>query len=253
MGEGPAIVILHGLFGSSDNWATFGKQLAGLGFSVYLVDQRNHGKSLHSDVFDYYAMADDLHELLEQEQPDRPVILGHSMGGKTAMTFCRRYPGKAHGLVVVDIAPRYYKPHHIDIIDALLHADPSSRSSRKEAEAMLGERIADPSVVQFLAKNLFWDEHQKLNWRFNLAAIQRNIEEVGAAIADSPPLSVPALFVRGEKSGYITQEDEVQITRMFPNSEIRTVPGAGHWVHADNPGYLLELLLGFLSGVAEGK
>ncbi len=247
MGEGPAIVILHGLFGSSDNWGTFGRMLSEKGYSAYLVDLRNHGKSPHDSEFNYRIMSDDLHKFIEQEKLTNPVIIGHSMGGKVAMTYCLNYPGNASALVVVDISPRYYEPNHQHIVAALQYADPASCTSRKEAEARLQEKLNDPGMVQFLAKNLYWNEHNKLDWRFYLDGIAPNIESIGEAISGNDTAGIHALFTRGERSDYITGADELEIKKLFKNSEIVTVAGAGHWVHADQPGALLDHLLAFIS------
>lgn len=238
------IVILHGIFGTSDNWQTFGKALAEQR-RVVLVDQRNHGQSPHSAEFNYFAMADDLKTLLEEQRLLRPVVLGHSMGGKTAMFFAVQYPELLSKLIVVDIAPRTYPVHHQTILDAFAAVKIDQIQSRKEAEEQIKPLVPEKGVRQFLLKNLQRTD-DGFSWKLNLPVIRDNIEAVGVAVPDKSSIEVPALFVRGANSDYIKPEDEMLIKRIFPNAQVATVEGAGHWVHAEQPDTLLEIVTKFL-------
>jgi len=246
IGDGNPVVILHGLLGSSDNWQTFGKQLGSSGYKIYLVDLRNHGLSPHSEEMNYAVMAEDVNELFKTEGLEKAVVIGHSLGGKTAMSFAFKYPQKINGLVVIDIAPRQYGVQHRKILDALLSIDASQLKSRQEAEQQLSSQLDEQSTIQFLMKNLYWKEKTVLDWRFNLPVINKNIVEVGKEIKPQAIFSKPTLFIKGEKSDYVTYDDEREIFDLFENVEVKTAPGAGHWVHADNPMWLLDEIKKFL-------
>lgn len=243
-GEGTPLIILHGLFGSADNWNTMGKKF-GEHFTTYLVDQRNHGQSPHSETWNYTAMAEDILELMEDEQIDKAHLMGHSMGGKTVMFSSMMYPERIEKLIVSDIAPRYYPVHHREILQALESVDLDKITSRKEAEAIIEPQINDFGTRQFLLKNLYWKD-EKLAWRFNLDVISRKIEAVGEVLPVSAPFTHPALFVRGEKSNYITDEDWIEIKTIYPRADLYTMPGAGHWVHAEKPVEYFDLVMNFL-------
>lgn len=246
-GEGKPIVILHGLFGLSDNWQSFAKQLEQNNFSVYAVDLRNHGSSPHHKEFNYNVLAADVFELLEAEQIENPILMGHSLGGKTAMRFALNYPEKISSLIVVDIAPRYYPPHHQQILEGLFAVDVSLIKSRGEAEKILSEKIPETGTRQFLLKNLYWKNKEQLDWKFSLPFIAEGIENVGEEIASEKTFEKPTLFIAGEKSKYIHASDASDITKLFPQSEVIIAPDAGHWVHADNPLWLLSKVLEFTS------
>lgn len=239
-----SVVILHGIFGTSDNWQTFGKALA-KHHQVILIDQRNHGQSPHSAEFNYPAMADDLKTFLEEQQLPRSVVLGHSMGGKTAMFFAVQYPELLSKLIVVDIAPRAYPVHHQTILDAFAAVEIDQIQSRKEAEEQMKPLVPEKGIRQFLLKNLQRTD-DGFSWKLNLPVIRDNIEAVGVAVTDDNPVEVPALFVRGANSDYIKPKDETLINRIFPNAQIATVEGAGHWVHAEQPDTLLKIVTNFL-------
>ncbi len=245
-GEGFPLIILHGLFGLGDNWSTLSKVYAENGFTCYLVDQRNHGRSFHSAVFDYNAMADDLHELMKSENIEQADIIGHSMGGKTAMFFAAAYPQMVRKLIIADIAPRYYQPHHDTILAALKSLDIDSITSRKQAEEELRISIKDEGTIQFLLKNLFWKDDGKLDWRFGLNEIITNIDNVGETLPANIQIDIPTLFIKGEKSGYINDSDQEQIKKQFTNVQLVVIQNAGHWVHAENPKAFLEQTLQFL-------
>lgn len=247
-GSGQALIILHGLFGISDNWATLAKQLSDH-FTVYAVDLRNHGQSPHSDQWKYWIMAEDVLELIENEKLKNVILLGHSMGGKVGMYLTLDSPQLISKLIVCDIAPKKYPVGNQDVVDALLKVHPEKLASRKEAEDILAKNIKDNGTVQFLLKNLYWNEKsdgtKKLDWRFNLPVISKNLAVVSEATDEPAPSDVETLFIRGEKSDYITKEDEKEIHRIFPRSTIKTIPGAGHWVHADKPEELFNAVMQF--------
>lgn len=259
-GEGKPLIILHGLFGMSDNWMTLSKQFAANGFACYAVDQRNHGRSPHSDEFSFKSMAGDLMELMEDEQMESARIIGHSMGGKTAMYFASLHPDKTSKLIVSDIAPKKYEPHHQRELNAIKSIDLNTIGSRKEAEAILRTSLHSESTVQFLLKNLYWKEDanivsgmspiepdKKLAWRFYLDVIAKYPDAVGEALPNLFHFDKPTLFIRGERSGYINDLDIPEIKKHFPNSEIKTIANSGHWIHADNPKEFLEITLQFLN------
>ncbi len=243
------VFILHGLFGQSDNWQTIAKVLAEKNKEVYVVDQRNHGLSPHSEIFNYQVMSADLDELISGLGFDKVSLIGHSMGGKTALKFAADFSEKISSLIIADIAPRYYPPHHQEIIFALQSLDFKIVKTRKDAESILSDRIPDSGTLQFLLKNLFWETDTRLSWRFNLRAIAENIDEVGKAIGFGQTYSdqnFSTIFLRGENSSYINETDLLLIHKTFPDAHIKTIPFAGHWLHADHPKGFLEAVLNFI-------
>ena len=246
LGEGAPLLILHGFLGMSDNWKTLGREFSEAGFEVHLIDQRNHGRSPHSDEFNYLVLAKDIKEYIDTHSLQKCVLLGHSMGGKTAMTAACLFPHVVEKLIVVDISPRYYAPHHQEILNGLSAVNEANLSSRGEAEELLAEYVKEPDVRLFLLKNLYWKSKGKLALRLNLEALIENIEVVGAALADDAVFNKPTLFVKGEKSTYIREEDRPLIKKHFPSSEIISIPRAGHWVHAENKKAFYEAIMSFL-------
>lgn len=245
-GTGHPLFVLHGVYGSSDNWQTHGKSFSEH-FTTYLIDQRNHGNSPHSDEMNYEVMTEDLVELMEDEGYDSIYLLGHSMGGKVAMHFASMYPDKVDKLIVVDIAPKYYPPHHEEIFKGFHSIDLKSLQSRKEADEQMSSVIKNFGVRQFILKNLGRDSDNNFEWKLNLSAIEKNIEQVGSGIADNAVFDKPTLFIGGTKSDYITEKDHSLISSHFPSAQIEMVEGAGHWVHAEKPKELGEIVLKFLS------
>lgn len=248
-GSGQPLIILHGLFGQSDNWNTLAKKYAESGFEVFVIDQRNHGLSPHSEEWTYEAMAADLKELIDAEKISSPALIGHSMGGKTVMFFELLYPGIAKEIIVADIAPRAYPPHHKEVLDALLSIDLDNTASRKEAEEQMSRFDLDFGTKQFLLKNLYWDESsepKKLKWRFNLKTIHEKYASIGVRIPGGRS-DVRALFVKGERSDYISATDEAEILRIFPRAEFATIKDAGHWVHAEKPQQFFDETIKFLN------
>lgn len=247
-GQGQPIVILHGLLGISDNWVGFSRKLADDGYRVLIPDQRNHGQSPHHPVLNYYALTDDLSEFIEQRQLERPVILGHSMGGKVAMRYTLENPGKVERLIIVDTSLRTYFRfnYHLKLIDAMLSVDFTASAGRHEVEAELAEKIGDPRLVQFLMKNLYWKEKGKLGWRPDLQAISYHVDSMYDGVFYSTRFENPALFIRGGQSDYILAEDIPAIMLNFPNAVIRTIEKGSHWVHADEPEEFYRILKEFL-------
>jgi len=243
-GQGEPLIILHGVFGSSDNWQTIGKALS-QHHKIYLVDQRNHGLSPHSDAFDYSLLADDLLSFMMTHDIERAHIIGHSMGGKTAMTFAARYPEKVLKLLIVDIAPKYYPPHHASIFKAFRSLPLDKISSRKEADNLLSATLKDYGIRQFILKNLTRQENT-FKWKLNLDAIEKNAENIGASLDAEDWFNGHVLFVAGSKSDYIQADDDDIIHKHFPNAKLIRIDGAGHWVHAEQPRIFTSEAMNFL-------
>ncbi|MFN0201721.1 MAG: alpha/beta fold hydrolase [Bacteroidia bacterium] len=244
-GSGPALIILHGLFGSLDNWVTHARILE-KEYSVYLLDQRNHGRSPHSKVFDYQALAADLNEFMESEGIYQAHLLGHSMGGKTVMEFAGHHPEKVDKLIVADMSPRSYPPHHTLILETLENMNLSLITSRKEAETYLMEHLEnDVTTSQFLLKGLGRNENNEFTWKFNLPTIVTSYNNILAEVSPEP-LYRPTLFISGGKSKYVQPEDHALIQQYFPEVQFTVMPNVGHWLHAENPALFLEYITAFL-------
>jgi esterase len=245
IGEGEPLIILHGLFGSSDNWQTLAKSYAEH-FKVYLVDQRNHGHSPHSRSFSYPDMAEDLLELVREEQLTYCNLIGHSMGGKTAMFFAQEWPEYVDKMVIADMGAKAYAPHHDKILEALTTTDFSKLTTRGQVEQHLALFVEDAGVIQFLAKGLYWVERGQLAWRMNVKDIASNIHRILEAL---PPGStdLAPLFVSGGTSDYVVETDHESIREHFPNAEFTTIPEAGHWLHAEKPAEFLAVTLDYLT------
>lgn len=253
IGEGKPFVILHGFLGMGDNWNTLGRKFAEFGYQIHLVDQRNHGRSFHHDDFSYPLMVEDLKKYSEEYPLENMVLLGHSMGGKTAMYFATAYPEIVTNLIVADIAPKAYPQHHQDILKALSLLNFSDHpygesgiTSRRQADEVLSAYIKDMGTRQFLLKNLYWKEKGQLGLRINLPVLTKRIAEVGMALPPDARYNRKTLFVRAGTSGYIDEMDEISIKNHFPKAQTVTIENAGHWLHADNPIKFLEIVLNFL-------
>ncbi len=246
-GEGQPFLILHGLFGQSDNWNTLAKQISEQGYEVYAVDQRNHGLSPHSTIWNYESMSDDIAELIADLQLKNSILLGHSMGGKTAMQFALTHSALLDKLIVADMAPRYYAPHHQAVLQGLLAVDFKIVKTRKEAEHILSQHIDDNGTRQFLLKNIYWKKDDEMDWRFNLDVISKQIENVGEGIDTASSCDIPSLFIRGEKSDYILDSDVKEIKEIFPRSYMETILDSGHWIHAEQPKLFLKCIMDFIS------
>lgn len=245
-GEGKPLLIIHGFMGMSDNWKSFAPQYASLGYQVHLLDLRNHGRSFHSDAFNYEVMMQDVIAYANEYQLHSFDIIGHSMGGKVAMLLAVRHSERVRKLIVADIGPKYYPPHHQDILAGLNAVDFSLQPDRAQVEEMLFPFIPDFGTRQFLMKNLYWKTPGQLDFRFNLKVFNEKIEAVGAALPEHTVFNHPTLFLRGGNSRYIIESDWEGIQRHFPQAVLETIPNVGHWLHAENPKAFFEITARFL-------
>lgn len=243
MGQGEPILILHGLFGMLDNWQSMGKRLADAGYMVILLDQRDHGRSPHTDQFSYDVLAEDLRHFMEENWIYKATLLGHSMGGKTALTFLSGHEDMVSRLLVVDMGIKQYQGGHQDVFEALQAVPLNTLSSREEAELILTEHLADQGVVQFLLKNLTRKKEGGFAWKMNLALLFKEYRHILAPVTFDHPVSVPVCFIRGEKSDYILDADMPAIRKVLPSASFTTIPAAGHWVHADQPDELFRVIM----------
>ncbi|MGR3812158.1 alpha/beta fold hydrolase [Jiulongibacter sp. NS-SX5] len=246
IGEGKPVVILHGVFGSSDNLFTVSKKLAENDLAIYALDARNHGQSPRSNELNYEVMADDLHEFLVDENIENPVIIGHSMGGKTVMQYAQKYDN-FEKLIIVDIAPRFYPTHHDHIIAGLNAIPIDTIKSRKEAEEIFSEYVSSFAERQFILKNIYRAEGGGFDWRINVPVITESIHEVGAEIPSEKLIDKPVLFMRGSESSYITDEDFASIQKTYTDASLETIEGANHWIHATKPAEFMASVLAFCS------
>jgi len=230
-----------------DNWKSLGKRFSEQGYQVHLVDQRNHGRSFHSESFNYNFLAEDLKKYCDFHKLEDLILLGHSMGGKTAMNYAVNYPDNLSKLIIADIGPKQYPLHHQDILKALSALNFSIVKTRKIANEVISEYIKNDGVRQFLAKNLYWKHPDELALRINLPVLIENIEEVGKALSENSIYHKDTLFLRGANSNYIENVDEFLIKKQFPNSEIQTIENAGHWLHAENPKDFYNNVMNFIS------
>ncbi len=236
-GQGRPLVILHGIFGISDNWVTFARKVEDR-FRIFIPDQRNHGQSPHDPAFNYFALCADLYEFIDEHELEDPIILGHSMGGKVAMRFALEHPDMLKALVIADISMRTYQRRyrHLDMIDAMMAVDFEHAETREDIEKQLEPMIKEERIRQFAMKNLYRrDRSGQFAWRLNLEAINLNMDEVFEGIRSEGLFEKPALFIRGGESDYIKYDDFDQIYRNFPKADIKTIDGAGHWLHAEKP------------------
>lgn len=245
-GTGPALIILHGLFGSLDNWQTLAKQFAEE-YSVFIVDQRNHGKSPHTEEHTYALMADDLNAFMDQQGMYTASVIGHSMGGKTAMQFAVEHEDRLEKLVIVDMSPRKNEAGHEVILDAMNHFPMDQITDRKEADAILKKDIPDFGVRAFLLKNID-RTREGFEWKFNLETLTRDYYRILDPVESPFELDVPTLFLNGGKSDYVVESDREAILEMFPNAEFQTIEEAGHWVHAEAPEEFFERVSRWLRG-----
>ncbi len=232
--SGIPLLVFHGLFGMLDNWGSFGKEMSEY-FPVHLIDLRNHGKSFHAEEMSFDDLAHDITHYMDFYGITKANLLGHSLGGKAVMQFAIKYPLKVEKLIVVDIGPKAYPPHHQGILKALSSVDFSQVNTRHDVEEVLHQFIPEKAVIQFLAKNLYWKEDKKLAWRFNLKTLSEKYSEFISSPVKFGVFSGRTLFIAGANSNYILPQDEFQIRQQFPNSSIVKVQNASHWVQADNP------------------
>ncbi len=244
-GSGKPLIILHGLFGMSDNWQTLAREF-GQFFETHVLDLRNHGKSFHSNNHTYDLMCSDLLYYIDHHGFDKVSLIGHSMGGKAAMLFATLYPNRVEKLVVVDIAPKYYPPHHHAVLAGLQDVDSAQITTRNQADEILKSHFSDQGIRQFLLKSLFWKCKTYLSFRFNLKVLQEEIEQIGESLKKGALFSGPSLFLSGANSDYISQGDEKLIESHFLDVEIIEIPKVGHWIHSESPLYFFKQVSRFL-------
>lgn len=245
LGEGRPLLILHGFLGMGDNWKTLANRFA-KDYQVHLIDQRNHGRSFHADAFNYEVLVDDLLNYINHYNLERVTVLGHSMGGKTAMLFAVNFPEKIHSLIVADIGPKFYPNHHEEILKALNEVDFENHRTRASIDEVLEEHIPEFSIRQFLLRNVYRISKEKLAYRFNLKSLSDNYDEVGVPLPSLTQFDGNTLFLRGENSGYIRESDLDLINAHFEKAEVLTVKNAGHWLHAENPDDFYDYVVSFL-------
>jgi pimeloyl-ACP methyl ester carboxylesterase len=246
-GQGEPLIILHGLFGMLDNWQTIAKKLAE-SYTVFIVDQRNHGRSAHKDAINYQLMAEDLGEFMDQHWIHEACLMGHSMGGKTVMQFAGLHPERVQKMIVVDMAPKAYGNRHRPIFDALMAVPVETIENRTEAEDILKERINSFSIRQFLLKNLSRSREGGYRWKMNLPVIERDYDAILGKVEVDHIYEGPALFIRGERSDYLDEKDLPLIREQFPAARMIAIPEAGHWVHSEKPEQFLDAVREFLAG-----
>ncbi len=245
LGQGESLVLLHGLFGQADNWHYVAQRLAER-FHVFAVDQRNHGQSPHDDEMNYPLMAVDVENFFVAHKIERAFVIGHSMGGKTAMQFALQFPSRVEKLVVADMAPRVYPPVHDPIFAALFALDLPSFQTRQQIEDALAPEIPELALRRFLLKNLGRNDGGSFYWKINLSGLAKSYSHLCAALDSEISFLKPTLFIRGGKSEYISTADEPEIFRLFPAARIQMIAQANHWVHADTPEEFVQMILDFL-------
>ena len=231
--SGVPLLVFHGLFGMLDNWGSFGREF-GEQMPCHLVDLRNHGRSFRSDEMSHQVLAEDILNYINHFRIDKVNLLGHSLGGKAVMQFSISYPERVNKLIVADITPRAYTPHHQKTFDALQKIDFERISTRKDVELELGKYLSHKPTILFLLKNLYWEEENKLNWKFNLEVLTQKYNQLVGAI-DSGVFEGKTLFLAGEKSDYILPQDENLISNQFPDYQLVKIKNTGHWLQVDNP------------------
>lgn len=242
---GIPLLVFHGLFGMLDNWGSFGKDFGEI-MPVHLIDLRNHGKSFHSDEMSHDVLAEDILNYMNANKIEKASLLGHSLGGKAVMQFAMKYPEKIEKLIVVDIGPKSYPPHHQGILKALKSVNLDEIKTRGEVEDVLSQYIPEKSIVYFLAKNLYWNENKKLAWRFNLKTLDEKYAEFVSNAIKFGVFEGETLFIAGANSNYILPQDGFLIKQQFPKSKIISIKNAGHWVQAENPKDFHDAVLEFL-------
>lgn len=241
----PSLLIFHGLFGLLDNWGSLGKKF-GENYDTHLIDLRNHGKSFHSDEMSYESMVEDIADYIDFYNLNKPILLGHSLGGRAVMSFSIEKPDLVHKLIVVDMAPKAYKPHHVKIFEALNTIDFSNVRDRKDVENMLSKEIDNKAIVQFLVKNVYRKDDNSFDFRFNLKGLEKNYIHIISKAIETGIFLGSSLFISGEKSNYILEDDKIEIIKQFPNSKFISISNAGHWVQAENPNDFYNSVVSFI-------
>ena len=234
------MIIMHGIFGSSDNWLTQAR-LFSPHYHVFTLDLRNHGQSEHHPDFDYRVMANDLNEFIDSKGLKNAIVIGHSMGGKVAMNFAVAHPDKLEKLIVVDIAPKPYNLEHYVILDGLKAIPIDTVASRTEADEVLSKFVPEVDVRQFLLKNLQRKSEGGFTWKLNLPVIDKNMRNIGLDLQFDGKFEKPTLFIRGGKSRYVHDADMERIKQIFPKAELETLD-TGHWVQAEKPQEFVDVV-----------
>lgn len=239
------LIIIHGLYGSAANFRGLAKIYAE-DFIVFCVDLRNHGNSPHSDEITYSLMAEDIIEFMDDQGIMKAHILGHSMGGKTAMQLALNHPERVDKLVIGDIAPVEYPHHHETIFEGLMAVPVANIDRRGEAEQVLKNYVPEAGVRLFLLTNLVRAEQGPgFQWRINLPALIGEYKHIQAA-PEGPAYEGDTLFIRGDRSDYIADEYVPETLEIFPNAKIETIDDCGHWLHSEKPKEFSEILLNYL-------
>ncbi len=245
-GSGPTVVILHGLFGSKENWSSIDEWLSQY-FRVCAMDLRNHGASPHADTMGYDEMANDVFDTLNDLSTDSVALLGHSMGGKVAMVGALRFPGLVRRLIVVDIVPREYPSSHESILRALRAVSAADVGSRRDAEEILAQYIDNRAVRLFLLKSLARVDGNRYQLRLNVDALSRCYAEIRSWRIEAEPYRKPVLVLRGERSSYVPDEDPEPFRPWFPDAQVHTIPRTSHWLHAEAPEAFRSEVAAFLT------
>lgn len=258
LGSGHPLIILHGLYGSGDNWLTIGKSLSGI-CEVYLVDQRNHGDSPHGENHNYDVMTSDLREFLDDHNISSAIIMGHSMGGKVAMKFAMEFPGLVSKLIIVDVSPASYldgetRAHlklHTKIINAMTGLDTGFIKGLSDADKILSRDLPDERLRKFLMKNLGKNDNGNYYWKINLPVLKKNLENISDGLdetqmRESEIRNFPVLFIAGEDSDYVREDDKTLIKDIFPLANIVSLKNAGHWLHAEHPEMFTKIVRRFI-------
>ncbi len=245
-GVGDTLIILHGFMGSLDNWQSLANEFS-KSFEVYIIDARNHGKSPHTATHSIAEMVEDLFDFMHQQRILKAHIIGHSMGGKVAMQFAVNYPTYVNKLVIADIAAKKYERGHDDIFEALYAIDLTKIQTRKQAEEAMLPHVSEFATRQFLLKNLERLENGTYQWKMNLDVLNRDYDEITNEVSYNSSVYIPVLFLKGNLSKYIKQEDWEQIQHIFPKAELNEISKAGHWLHADNPSEFYDKVIAFLT------
>ena len=241
------LFIIHGFLGMGDNWKSHAKRISDNNYTIHLIDLRNHGRSFWSDEFTFDIMVDDILNYANFHKIEKFSLLGHSMGGNVSMLFAQKYSDLLEKIIIVDIIPKKYKPHHNNIMDSLKSIDFNSKKSRKEVDNHMSNYIEDERIRQFLLKNLYWVDQDNLGLKINIDVLYEFKDKLSLELQDNFNFQKPTMFMYGDLSTYVKDSDLPIIKSYFTNSEIIKVPNSGHWVHADNPSFFLGKVINFLN------
>ncbi|MFZ1751172.1 MAG: alpha/beta fold hydrolase [Saprospiraceae bacterium] len=246
MGQGHPVIILHGLFGMMDNWMNMAKRLESAGWMPILIDQRDHGRSPHTDDFSYPLLAADLYQFMEDNWIHDAVLIGHSMGGKTGLQLVSEHESFISKLIVIDMGIKPYQHGHQEVFDAFFAVDLDHISSRSEVEDIMMQQLNDLGTVQFLMKNLTRLQSGGYAWKANISLLYEKYENILKKIDFMYPSDTETLFIKGANSPYILSSDFDNIQQVLPNARLSTIQNAGHWIHVDQPDELFSQIIDFI-------